>query len=226
MKFNKLINSLLGEELSDRDKRIQALRSASMLRTFTVEYQEYQRHLSPPLQKFTVQGHTLWEALKQLPVHVFDDVITEWVENLEELEASEEALKEYLDNIDFGGWPFFTVYEDETLLCGIPPEVGGYEDEEEFNNLVNRLFGEQLSDREKRIQTLRSASMPVLKIGGRVQAIDDLQIPLLWGGIDLSNQTGTIVDYDEEDDRWAVRFDRDDPASGPTWLTSDDLIPI
>jgi len=95
-----------------------------------------------------------------------------------------------------------------------------------FNTLINSLLGEELSDREKRIQALRSASMPVLKIGGRVQAIDDLQIPLLWGGIDLSNQTGTIVDYDEEEERWAVRFDDDDPASGPTWLTSDDLIPI
>ena len=110
-------------ELSEREKRINALKNLNNdVRTFHVVYQRYERHEYVPVEKYVVTGETLYDALQKLPEGVFDDVFYLDEEDFAELANNEEALKEYLDNIDDGGYPFFTIYEDGTFLCGIPEE--------------------------------------------------------------------------------------------------------
>ena len=129
MKFNKIINSLLKEEeISDREKRINTLKSLNDVRTFHVEYQGYERHEYVPVEKYVVSGKTLYDALQELPEGVFNNVFYLDEEDFAELANNEEAIKDYLNNIDTGGFPFLTVYENGELLCGFPEEEG-YEDD-------------------------------------------------------------------------------------------------
>lgn len=131
MNFNKLINSLLGEELSDRERRIHTLRSARMIRSFVVKYYEYYRYSVPPAQTFHVEGTTLFDALRQLPVEVFRDIIEYWDEGLLDTFNNEEALIEYLNDIDIGGFSFIDVFENGEHYCGINGDWR--EDEEEID---------------------------------------------------------------------------------------------
>ena len=129
MKFDEFINTLLKEEeISDREKRISALKSLNDVRTFHVEYQGYDRHDFVPVEKYVVSGVTLWDALQELPEGVFEDVFYLDEVRIIEFEDNEEAVKDYIDNIDTGGFPFLAVYENGELLCGFPEEEG-YEDD-------------------------------------------------------------------------------------------------
>ena len=126
MRFNEFIDNILKEELS-REERIDALKNLNDVRTFHVEYQGYERHEYVPVEKYVVSGVTLWDALQELPEGVFEDVFYLDEEDFAELANNEEAIKDYLNNIDTGGFPFLAVYENGELLCGFPEEEG-YED--------------------------------------------------------------------------------------------------
>jgi hypothetical protein len=129
MRFDEFINNLLKEEeTSDRKKRISALKDLNDVRTFHVEYQGYERHEYVPVEKYVVSGVTLWDALQELPEGVIEDVLYLDEEDLLEFENNDEAVKDYLDNIDTGGFPFLTVYENGELLCGFPEVEDNEED--------------------------------------------------------------------------------------------------
>lgn len=127
MRFNEFIDNILKEELS-REERIDALKNLNDVRTFHVEYQGYERHDFVPVEKYVVSGVTLWDALQELPEGVFEDVFYLDEEDIAELANNEEAVKDYLNNIDTGGFPFLTIYENGELLCGFP-EIEDNEDD-------------------------------------------------------------------------------------------------
>ena len=117
MNFKNYYNNILKEDIS-REKRIQVLKSMPHTRSFDVKYYEYDRYSVPPVKNFNVNGDSLFEALKQLPEDVFEDVFLMAPEDTDYY--SEEELKNYLnDGIDIGGFSFIEVWENGEFLCGI-----------------------------------------------------------------------------------------------------------
>jgi hypothetical protein len=120
-KGNRKVPNCIKEELSDREIRLQALKELPTKRTFEVFYQPYERHGDAPSEEFIVSGLTLFDALEELPGGVFNDIFGNLSdEELYNMSENEEDVKDYLDNVDPGGWPFLGVYENGVFLCGFP----------------------------------------------------------------------------------------------------------
>jgi len=145
MYFNKLIDNLLGEnnkELSQQD-RIDILKKdkgvlGKKARRFTVIYVEYERHGGPPPVTYYLTGYTIGEALEQLPPEVFEDIFfflptdppSEGDYNWKEMSVNDEEIKNYLGNVDIGGFSFLGVYENGELVAGFDAEDHYDEDEQ------------------------------------------------------------------------------------------------
>ena len=122
MQFNKLINSLLREELSDREKRIQALKGASMS-NLTKETEEYYEELESiftdgrddTIESWQMEAvrelfNRVREELGETAVKALKDEFIMDTENFINGESSQDMIRNYRFQIDF----IESVCNDET----------------------------------------------------------------------------------------------------------------
>ena len=99
----------------------------------------------------------------------------------------------------------------------------------QFNKLINSLLGEELSDREKRIQALRSARSSVLELGARVRIRDNYILPVSDGEIDIGGRVVTIIGHLPQTDEWFVVPEYCEPENwyvSKITIKTEDLITI
>ena len=136
MRFDKVINNLLKEEVS-REDRIAALKSISQERKFNVEV-----YRGRGVEIFEVSGDTVFNALKQIPKDLFDDIFYQFTD-FRDFEESEEALFDYLNIYhNLGTGINVNIYENGRLICGCDVE-GAWNVEDEFEMYDDDEEGER-----------------------------------------------------------------------------------
>ena len=125
-RFDTVINSLLKEEeLSDREKRIEALKSIPRERNFNVEV-----YGGRGIKTFGVTGDNIFNALRQMPENIFEDIFYGIVDFSNFEESEEEVLSFF--NVCHGesGGINVNIYEDGQLICGCDVEDARNAEEE------------------------------------------------------------------------------------------------